>query len=393
MMKILRRAAVALVIVVATGFALAPRLVDSQFNQTLVPPPYQVSERAQQLHKQLIVADLHADSLLWGRNLLARSSRGHLDIPRMQDGNVAIQAFTVVTKSPKGLNINRNTPESDDITRLAVAELWPRRTWNSLLERALYQAERLNRFAQRSNGQFVVLRSSNDVQAFVEGRRSNAKLTAGFLGIEGAHALERKLENLDKLYDAGYRMISPSHFFDTEIGGSAAGVQKTGLTPLGREWVRRMEQRRMIIDLAHASNATIADVTTMATRPLVVSHTGVKGTCNNNRNLSDDQLRAIARTGGIVGIGFWDTAVCGRDAAAIGRAIRYTVNVIGVDHVALGSDFDGAVTVPFDASGMPLVTEALMKQGFSQDEMAKIMGGNVVRFLEQNLPLGASELH
>jgi microsomal dipeptidase-like Zn-dependent dipeptidase len=211
-------------------------------------------------------------------------------------------------------------------------------------------------------------------------------MTSGFLGIEGAQALEGKLNTLDRLFDAGYRMVSPSHFFDTEIGGSAAGERKGGLTPLGREWVRKMEAKGMIIDLAHSSAATIRDVTAMAQRPVLVSHTGVKGTCNNNRNLSDDQLRSIANTGGIVGIGFWDTATCGRDAAAIARAIQYAVKAVGVDHVALGSDFDGSVTVPFDESGMKLVTEELMRTGFSDEQIAKIMGGNVVKFLENNLP-------
>src|SRR5262249_40499380 len=163
--------------------------------------------------------------------------------------------------------------------------------------RALYQAGRLNGFENKSGGTFVVLRTQGDVREFLERRKTNPKLTAGFLGIEGAHALEGKVENMDTLYDAGYRMISPSRVFDTEIGGSAAGEKKTGLTLLGREWVRSMEGKKMIIDLAHASDATIRDVTQMATRPVLVSHTGVKGTCNNNRNLSDEQLKAIARTG------------------------------------------------------------------------------------------------
>ena len=112
-------------------------------------------------------------------------------------------------------------------------------------------------------------------------------------------------------------MMSPSHFFDNDIGGSAAGVHKIGLTEKGREWVRQMEARHMIVDLAHASAKTIEDVLAIATRPLVVSHTGVKGTCNNNRNLSDDQIRAVAAKGGLIGIGYWDTATCGTDARAI----------------------------------------------------------------------------
>jgi microsomal dipeptidase-like Zn-dependent dipeptidase len=304
----------------------------------------------------------------------------------MQEGNVAIQAFTVVTKVPKHLNIERNSAKTDELRRLAMVELWPPRTWNSPLQRALYQAERLQGFANKSNGELTLLRTRSDLVAFLERRKVNSTMTSGFLGIEGAQALEGKLNTLDRLFDAGYRMVSPSHFFDTEIGGSAAGERKGGLTPLGREWVRKMEAKGMIIDLAHSSAATIRDVTAMAQRPVLVSHTGVKGTCNNNRNLSDDQLRSIANTGGIVGIGFWDTATCGRDAAAIARAIQYAVKAVGVDHVALGSDFDGSVTVPFDESGMKLVTEELMRTGFSDEQIAKIMGGNVVKFLENNLP-------
>ena len=142
----------------------------------------------------------------------------------------------------------------------------------------------------------------------------------------------------------------------------------------------------MIVDLAHASEKTFADVITMATRPVVVSHAGVRGTCDNGRNLSDDQLRAVARTGGVVGIGYWDIATCGTDAAAVARAIRYTVNVTGIAHVALGSDFDGAVATPFDATGLVQVTDALLAAGFSDEDTGKAMGGNEIRFLLENLP-------
>jgi microsomal dipeptidase-like Zn-dependent dipeptidase len=170
------------------------------------------------------------------------------------------------------------------------------------------------------------------------------------------------------------------------LAGSAHGVEKGGLTPLGREVVGRLEQKKILIDLAHSSPRTIDDVLAMATRPVFASHTGVKGTCDNARNLSDDQLRGIAKTGGVVGIGFWPTAVCGPDAHAIARAIRYAVGVAGVDHVGLGSDFDGAVTEPFDATGLPLLTEALLQDGLAEDDVAKIMGGNVLRVLAQTLP-------
>src|ERR1700751_3644277 len=114
------------------------------------------------------------------------------------------------------------------------------------------------------------------------------------LSIEGAHALDGNLANIDVLYKAGYRMMSPSHFFDNDIGGSSAGVAKSGLTDKGRSMIRNMEAKRMIVDLAHASSPTIDDVLAIATRPVVVSHTGVKATCNNNRNLSDSQIQRIS---------------------------------------------------------------------------------------------------
>jgi microsomal dipeptidase-like Zn-dependent dipeptidase len=181
-------------------------------------------------------------------------------------------------------------------------------------------------------------------------------------------------------------MMAPTHFFDNDIAGSAHGVEKGGLTDNGKEMIRRMEALKMTVDLAHSSAKTIDEVLAMATRPVVVSHTGVRGTCDNQRNLSDEQLKGIARTGGVIGIGYWDTAVCGGDAGAIAKAIRYTANLVGVEHVGLGSDYDGAITTPFDTTGLVQITEALIAEGFSDDEIKMIMGGNTVRLLLQNLP-------
>jgi len=372
--------------IVVVFFLTIPRLVDEDQNKVVKKPPYAASARALSLHQQLTIADLHADSLLWGRDLLERSSYGHVDIPRLADGNVALQVFSLPTKSPAGLNIESNGDKNDQIFWLAIVDRWPPATWNSLTERALYQSRRLHQFARGSRGGFVVIESSADLSSYLERRRLNGKLAAGLLSIEGAHALDGQLENLDVLYRAGYRMMSPSHFFDNDIGGSSAGVRKTGLTDEGREWVRQMEARRMIVDLAHASARTIDDVLAIANRPVVVSHTGVKGTCNNNRNLSDEQIRAVAAKGGLIGIGYWETATCGTDARAIVKAMRYVSDRVGVEHVALGSDFDGATTAPFDTTGLVEITDAMLEAGYSEQEIRAIMGENVMKFLEENLP-------
>jgi microsomal dipeptidase-like Zn-dependent dipeptidase len=329
---------------------------------------------------------MHADTLLWDRDVLARSTRGHVDVPRLAEGGVALQFFTVVTTTPYSANYESNPEGADGVTAIAVTSLWPVRSWRSLLERARYQARKLHDVAARSGGRLVVVRSAADLAQFLERRRGEPQAVAGVLGLEGAYPLEGDAGNVDALFDAGFRMMAPTHFYDNEWGGSAHGVGKTGLTEKGREMLRRMEARGMLVDLAHASAATIDDVTAAATRPLVVSHTGVKGTCDNTRNLSDEQLRKIAATGGVVGIGFWDAATCGRDARAVARAIRHAASVVGVGHVALGSDFDGAVTEPFDATGLVLVTDALLEEGFTEEEVGAVMGGNVFRLLSETLP-------
>jgi len=384
-MKRLRWVAAGFVAALMIAWFALPGIVEGRNNRVLHPPPYQASAAAEALHGRLLVADLHADSLLWGRNLLHRGTTGHVDLPRLVEGNVAIQAFTVVTTAPSKININRNSDSSDLIQHIARFEGWPPRTWTSTKQRALYQAQRLHKFVAGSNGKLVIIQSRSDLREFLAARGSRHTVAA-FLGAEGTQPLEGKLENLDELYDAGFRMMAPTHFTDTAIGGSASGMSKGGLTELGRQWVRRMEAKSMLIDLAHASPATLADVTAMAARPVVVSHTGVRATCNNNRNLSDDQLRAVAKTGGVIGIGYWETATCGTDAHAIARAIRHAVDTVGVEHVALGSDFDGGTTMPFDTSGLAMITDALLHEGFSEQDIRKIVGGNVVRVLLEALP-------
>jgi microsomal dipeptidase-like Zn-dependent dipeptidase len=181
-------------------------------------------------------------------------------------------------------------------------------------------------------------------------------------------------------------MMGLVHFFDNEVGGSSAGVEKGGLTDFGRRVVREMESRKIIIDLAHASEALFADVMKMATRPVIVSHTGVKGVNESPRNLSDAQIRQVAESGGLIGIGFWAEAAGGTHPQDIARAIRYTVDIAGIDHVALGSDFDGAVTTSFDASEIVYLTEALIREGFSDEDIKKIIGENQINFFLANLP-------
>jgi membrane dipeptidase len=376
-----------LAIAVLAVFFLLPDLIGRYMNGIYSSSSDPVGEAAQTLHERLLIADLHADTLLWNRDPLQRGRYGHLDLPRLLEARMGVQIFSAVTKTPRGLNFERNDATTDNITALVIAQRWPPRTWTSLTERALYQASRLRRLADRSDGRFIVLYTRADLLGYLALRKTGETLTAGMLAIEGMHALDGDPNNLHRLHAAGFRMMGLTHFFDNEIGGSAHGLTQGGLTLFGTNMLREMEQLGIIIDLAHGSAQLITDVLKAAKRPVVVSHTGVKGTCPRTRNLSDEQLHSIAKNGGLVGIAFFEEATCGTDARSITRAIQYAVRLIGIKHVALGSDFDGAVTTPFDVTGLPTLTASLVEAGFSPSDIEAIMGGNLLRLLTNALPL------
>lgn len=390
MKKIMKFIALVIILVVAGGafylfFVLPGKLMDDM-NETLVEGPYTVSEEVQTMHQSLFVADLHCDATLWSRDLLERDTRGHVDVPRLLEGNVALQGFTAATRTPAGQNSVATEDKNDQLIMLSFIQGWPASTWLSARERALYQSRLLYESARKSEGVLRVIETQEDLQEYAEERKNNTNITAGFLGIEGLHALEGDLENVRVLYNAGYRMMAPTHFFDNLVGGSMHGMKKYGLTEFGEVVIEFMQELHILIDIAHCSSKVVDDILAMATGPIVTSHTGVKGTCDNNRNLSDEQLMGIAETGGVIGIGFFDFAVCGDSVDDIIAAIKYTVDLVGVDHVGLGSDFDGAVVTPIDVTGMALITEGLMDLEYTEEDIAKIMGGNILRVLTETLP-------
>jgi hypothetical protein len=170
-----------------------PDQVEARMNAVRAAPPYSASARARALLASAPAADLHADSLLWGRDLLRRGDRGQIDVPRLAEANVAVQFFGVVTQSPRGQNVWRNDDRMDLITPLAVLNRWPPRTWPNTTERALYQAKRLGGMAERSEGKLVLLRTRGDLKAFLERRSREPGLVGGLLALEGSHALRGDL--------------------------------------------------------------------------------------------------------------------------------------------------------------------------------------------------------
>ncbi len=391
MIRMIRRiflGALALVVLACAAVAIwGPGFVEERLNPVTMPQAgWPVSAEAEALHRRLVIGDWHSDALLWDRDLLTRSGRGHTDIPRLADGNVALQVFTTVTKSPRGQNYDQNAAEApDNITALFIGQLRPFSSWFSLKERALVQAAALRRAAERAPDQVMLIRSAEDLHALLAARQNGSRMIGALLGTEGGHPLEGDIANLQVLYGAGFRLIGLTHFFDNELGGSLHGTSGAGLTDFGREVVAGMMERRMIVDLAHASPQVVRDVLAIpGTRP-ILSHTGVHGHCPTPRNLPDDLLRAIADKGGVIGIGYWADVNCGKTPADIAASIKAAIALLGEDAVSLGSDYDGSVDVPFDAAHLVALTQALLDAGLTEAQIAKVMGGNMMRYLAQVL--------
>jgi membrane dipeptidase len=375
-----------LVVVLAIGLIIGPGIVE-RGQTTVVGTQATASAEATALHRQLTIIDMHGDTLLWKRDMLEPAHRGHIDLPRLQQGGVALQVFSSVSQVPRGINYLTNPP-SDSLPGLAILQAQPISTWFSPLGRTLYHSQKLADAVAHSRGRLQWVRSRSDLEALLIARNSgSAPPPIGVLfSVEGLHNLEGNFANLDRLYQAGVRMAGLVHFFDNELAGSMHGERKGGLTPFGRQVVAEMERRGMIIDIAHASHETVREVLAIATRPVVSSHGGVQATCQENRNLTDEEIRGVARLHGVIGVGVWDAAVCGTEPKDTARAMRHIRDLVGIETVGLGTDFDGAIAAGYDVSRLELLTQALLDEGFSDADIALALGGNSLRLLRDALP-------
>lgn len=391
--KIAGWGALSLTIIFAIGFfGFGPQLTEESLNQIDDKELPTLREDALALHNSLTIVDLHSDSLLWKRDITKRASRGHMDLPRLQDGNVALQIFSSVTKTPKNQNYDNNSADGDSITPLVIAQLQPIKSWTSLLQRSLWHAKKMDRAVANSDSQLTKITDARSITALLDKRDEGASTVGAFFSAEGLHNLEGRRENLEKLYAAGTRMAGLTHFFDNKLAGSMHGEEKGGLTKFGRQIMADMEDSGIIVDIAHCSHKCVGEILKAARRPVVSSHGGVQATCGVNRNLTDEEIRGVAATGGIIGVGYWEGAVCDTSPAAVAKAMKHIRDLVGIQHVALGSDYDGAVTVRFDTSALAHVTQALIDAGFSETEIRAAMGGNALRVLRAGLtPLSAAK--
>lgn len=386
-----------------------------------------VSDEASRLHRQLFVADFHADPLLLakppgapasqpGIDLRVRSSGGHIDLPRLREGRVAIQVFGVPTRVPYGIvefflaqnfSFSEHIRDSklDAIRTVAREGKWPRAARGSPLERARYQAEMLHAYERAVPSQLMVVTSQEDLETLFRRREEQPDLIGGVLGLEGAHALEPEtgepclIGNVAELDDMGFRIFGLVHFFDNCVAGSAHGQKQGGLEGPGRELLRELGRRHLAVDLSHASDDAIDDVLAFldtlppGARPaLGVSHTGVwRAACDehNQRPVKPETLERIIQAGGLIGMGFFESALCGETVADIAEAIAFVASLDdgrGLYSVSLGSDFDGMVSMPIDASEYVYLVDALLKAGFSHEAIHCIMGENLRDWLARSLP-------
>ncbi len=333
------------------------------------PRPPEVRERAREIHRRAIVADFHVDSILWQRLVrydLRRRHRpigwgtpfgNHADIPRMLAGGYTCPGF--------GLHY----------WPWGIAKAWAE------VRRQIDYFERLTQLDER----ITIARTAEDVRrAKAEGR------LAGFPGCEGAHILDGRLERIAELRRRNVRYLTLTHFSKNAAATSAMGIGAdavSGLTPWGRELVAECNRVGLIVDVAHVNAPGVLDACAASRRPVIASHTGVKGVRPHRRNIDDAGLRAIAAGGGVVGIMFAPVFLAASndaDSTCILDHIDHAVRTIGIDHVALGSDFDGMIPIPTDlrdCTDLVRVTEGLVLRGYSELDIRKILGENWLRVL------------
>lgn len=433
--------------------------------ETAKPEPSEVAAR-RAFHKSLFIVDLHADTMLWDRRFLRGVDYGHVDLPRLIAGNVAIQVFAMVTKTPtkgtapKGANIlhkdtkqygkrggcvRRNSFNTTGL--LHFVQMRPPKTWFDLEERAIYQAKLLLEFAAKSKKRhdfyktepyLMIIKTAADLRELVRLRRDGVPVVGAIIALEGAHWIGHGAFNKDsiwaavgRLYEAGFRMVAPTHRFGNDLAGSSEGCNhEAPLTKAGEEFLKSAESaepgtnlKGMILDLAHASDKTVEKATEgREGRPIVLSHSGVRKTCmpatengpwrcDVDRGTPDELIRAVARTGGIIGIGLWPEAVR-RGMKNIAKAFVGAYDALNTrkfrqempkaydpfDHIALGSDFDGMVETPFDVSRLIELTTVLAnyrrggKRVFNDAALRKIFGANACRVFALRLSGGGPAL-
>src|SRR3954452_1345584 len=397
---------------VASAVLVVPALVFTQ-----APQEAPVSARAKQIHERAIVIDSHDDTtqrLLSDKtfDIAKRQKNGNVDIPRMREGGLDGLFFSIGVPS--------------DVTGVKAVN-----TANALIA-SVHQAVKTH------PNDLMLATTAADVR-----RAASEHKIAALMGMEGGHMINDDLAQLRKYAADGVRYLTLTHFKNNNWADSSTDkAAHNGLTPFGKDVVRELNKLGMMVDISHVADKTFYDALETTKAPVIASHSSCRAIANHPRNMTDDMLRALAKNGGVVMINYHvaflseefriasekksgtvDVAMaamskkCGGNEACttmeserldheamtkgelpmvrwdkIVEHIDHAVKVAGADHVGLGSDFDGA-TMPFgmeDASKLPKITDALIKKGYSDGDIEKILGGNILRVMEQVERVAAS---
>ncbi|HEV8354945.1 MAG TPA: dipeptidase [bacterium] len=311
-----------------------------------------------QLHRDAVVVDLHSDTLLavqsGARGIGKRSSVGHIDLPRLREGGMDVQVF--------------------------AAFIHPRESSRGFA-RATELIDAFDRMISEHRAAIGRATTVSEIEALVRSGR-----VAAVLSIENGDALGGSPANLDTLYRRGVRVMGLTWNASNDLADGALEHRHSGLTPLGKMVVRRMQQLGIVVDVSHLSEKSFWDVLAATTGPVMATHSDAAAVVPHPRNLTDAQLRALAGRGGLVGVNFYPAHAGGGSIERILRQIDYMVKIMGVEHVGLGSDFDGfnqQVRGLEDVSKLPNLTAGLAARGYTPDQIKKILGGNALRVFKQ----------
>jgi membrane dipeptidase len=366
-----------------------------------------VSDQAKKLHFSSIVLDTHDDTTQNFSDktfdLGKRNTIGHIDIPRMREGGLNAIFFSIWIDG--------------------------RIMGPPAIQKALDQIDAIKQNVKSHSNDLVLARTADDIR-----RAHEQGKIAALMGIEGGHMLGNDIRMVRIYSELDVRYMTLSHFYNDEWADSSTDKPAhNGLTDYGKDIVREMNRTGMLVDISHVSDKTFYDALEVSKAPLIASHSSCRGLCNHPRDMTDDMIKALAAKGGVIQINYEKSFIdqtykdaleklsggvvaamdtlkkkCGDDEACIGKTmaaeekqaiaegklphvswerivdhIDHVVKLVGPDHVGLGSDFDGA-NMPEgmeDCSKLPKITEALLRKGYSEDDIRKILGGNTLRVM------------
>ncbi|MDW8319467.1 MAG: dipeptidase, partial [Anaerolineae bacterium] len=319
------------------------------------------------VHRDAIVVDGHCDTLgevLQGvRRLHERSTTGHVDLPRLHEAGVTAQVFACFVPV-------------DEYRRGAARH-------------ALQRLDAFHRALEEQPDPVHGLRLATNAADIRQAKATGQ--VAGILGLEGAEAIEGSLELLRCFYRLGVRVLGLTWNFRNEVAdGVSEGAQARGLTPFGRQVVEECNRLGVLLDVSHLAATGLRDVLEASRHPVMASHSNAAALCDHPRNLTDKQIEAIAERGGVIGVTFVPSFLVHPGSAAslahVLDHIEHLLRVAGVDHVMIGSDFDGTESTPHgleDVTRYPAITAGLLARGHDELTVRKVLGLNFMRVFEQ----------